>query len=74
MSRVGELITLFPVKVREMESLERRWQQLNLTNDEDNEIIVEDELLIKEPKKGKYNIFGKLQLEQSISKETLRFH
>lgn len=55
-----------------MESLESRWQQLNLSNDEDKEIIVDIDKLTEEIDKGKKCIIGKLHSDRIINKEVLR--
>lgn len=55
-----------------MESLEKRWEHLRLTSDENNEIVVEDEILLKGIKKGKNSIIGKLHVDLSIGKDIIR--
>lgn len=55
-----------------MENLEIRWRKLNLSNEEENEIIVDIGMLMKENKKGKKHTIGKLHADRSISKEIIR--
>lgn len=54
-----------------MESLERRWQQLNLSQ-EDHEIPTCMEQLNKDIDRGKTSIIGRLFVVRVISKEVLR--
>lgn len=52
--------------------MESRWQKLKLASEKDNEIVVEDEHLLKEIKKEKNSIIGKLLVERSIGKDIIR--
>lgn len=52
-------------------SLENQWQQLKLTKEEDNEILIDEELLVEGIKKGDNNIVEKLHSDQTISKEII---
>lgn len=54
-----------------MESLECRWQKLNLSNEEDSEIIVNEGKLVEEVNKGKKSIIGNLYADRTISKEII---
>lgn len=55
-----------------MDSLEKCWQNLNLSNDEESEINVDAEKLMEENKKGKPSIIGKFHEDHTISKEIIR--
>lgn len=55
-----------------MESLERRWQQLNFSQQEDREIPECIEQLNKDIDRGKTSIIGRLFVDRVISKEVIR--
>lgn len=55
-----------------MESLKHRWKQLNLSSDEDNENLVDDNIVLEEIRKGKNSIIGKLHAIRNISNEVIR--
>lgn len=69
--RAYRVISLFSVEVREMESLESKWQQLQLTSEEDKELILDENKLLKEIEKEKHSIIGKLLMDRSINKEVI---
>lgn len=55
-----------------MDSLAKRWQQLNLSNEEENEIVVDVGKLMEVNSKGKTSIIGKLHADHTISKEIIQ--
>lgn len=54
-----------------MEGLEKRWKQLKLTTEEENDIVVDEELLFEELRKGKNSVIGKVHTNRYINKEVL---
>lgn len=46
-----------------MDGLEDRWKQLKLSNEEDNEIVVNEAVVMEKIKKGKNSIIGKLHMD-----------
>lgn len=57
-----------------MNSLENRWKQLKLSNEEDDEIVVNEAVVMEKIKKGKNSIIGKLHMDQTITKEVMQYN
>lgn len=55
-----------------MESLEERWKHLRLSTEEESNIVVDEEAVLEELRKGENSRIGKVHTEHSISKEVLR--
>lgn len=55
-----------------MDDLEEHWKQLNLSSKEATNIIVKEDVLLEELKKGKSSLIEKLHSEHIISKDILR--
>lgn len=55
-----------------MDRLAKWWQQLNLSNEKENEVVVDVGKLMEENCKGKTSIIGKLYADRSISKDIIQ--
>lgn len=55
-----------------MDELEVHWKQLNLSTEEDADILVDRVALVEELKKGENSLIGKLHTDRHISKEILK--
>lgn len=55
-----------------MESLEEQWKHLRLSTEEESNIVVDEEAVLEELRKGENSLIGKVHTEHSISKEVLR--
>lgn len=69
---VGWIRHLTLVKSRGTEGLEDRWKQLCLSSKEESDIIVQEDVLLEEIKKGDNSVLEKLYVDRSISREVLR--
>lgn len=58
--------------VRVIEGLKECCKKLKLTTDEKNDIVVGDELLLEELRKGKNSIIEKVHIDHYVNKEVLR--
>lgn len=54
-----------------MDNLESKWKQLNLSIEEDIDIVMDEGIVMEEIRKGKNSIIGKLHLNWTINKEVL---
>lgn len=55
-----------------MESLESKWKQLRLTDNEDHKMLLDEDKLLKEIEKEKYSIVWKLIMDRPINKEVIK--
>lgn len=55
-----------------MERLEVCWKQLKLTTEEEADIVVDEQILLEELRRGKNSIIRQVHIERYIYKEVLR--
>lgn len=55
-----------------MDDLIEHWKQLKLSTEEENDIIADDDALLKELRKGENSIIGTIHIDRHISMDVLR--
>lgn len=58
-------------RLRVMENLEEKWQNLTLSKEEESEIVVEEKVLLDSVNRGKNSLGGKLHFDRIIRKEVI---